>query len=253
MKLTAIATAFLLASLPARAEWVEITLPTGENVKAVYEKPKMVGKVHAVIYLHGRMLREAGYGDAADRGYDIAAFAGAFAHAGFVSIAPLRKTPLGSDNGDDVIDEGLASILGATKFLHQHHDILRISIVGFGEGGLIALSALSQMPDLAKGIVLSPSRLCRDGIRAETRNLNTFLNQKAALSIRAPVLLTVGDLESRRSKRTANQVFEALMKAHRQFRFIRNYPGRQRWFHQPRNAFMDDVIAYLKRYNPGGF
>ena len=71
------------------------------------------------------------------------------------------------------------------------------------------------MPDLAKGIVLSPSRLCRDGIRAETRNLNTFLNQKAALSIRAPVLLTVGDLESRRSKRTANQVFEALMKARR--------------------------------------
>ena len=71
------------------------------------------------------------------------------------------------------------------------------------------------MPDLAKGIVLSPSSLSRDGIRAETRNLDTFLNQKAALSIRAPVLLTVGDLESWRSKRTANQVFEALMKARR--------------------------------------
>lgn len=149
MKLTAIATAFLLASLPARAEWVEITLPTGENVKAVYEKPKMVGKVHAVIYLHGRMLREAGYGDAADRGSDIAAFAGAFAHAGFVSIAPLRKTPLGSDNGDDVIDEGLASILGATKFLHQHHDILRISVVGFR--GRRSDSALGVVTDAGSG------------------------------------------------------------------------------------------------------
>ena len=37
------------------------------------------------------------------------------------------------------------------------------------------------------------------------------------------------------------------MKAHRQFRFIRNYPARQRLFHQRHNAFMDDVLAYLKR------
>ena len=247
IKPAVIVLAILLSALPAHAEWVEIELPTGEKVRAAYEKPQMVGKVHAVIYLHGRMLREAGYDDAADRGYDIAAFAGAFANAGFVAIAPLRKTPIGSNNGDDVIDEGLASILGATKYLHQHHDVLRISVVGFGEGGLIALWALSQMPDLAKGIVLSPSRFSQGGIRADTMDLDAFLEKKAALSIRAPVLLTVGDLESRRAKRTANEVFEALMKAHRQFRFIRNYPGKQRWFHQPRNAFMDDVVAYLKR------
>ena len=239
--------AAFLAALPARAEWVEFELPTGEKIKAAYEKPHMLGKAHAVIYLHGRMPREAEYENAAERGYDVAAFAGAFANAGFVAVAPLRKTPFGANNGDDAIDEGLATILGATKFLHAHHDILRISVVGFGEGGLIALWALSQMPDLAKGIVLSPSRLSDGENRAETMSLDAFLEQKAALSIRAPVLLTVGERESRRSKRTANQVFEALMKAHRKFRYIRNYPGRQRWFHQPRNAFMDDIVAYLKR------
>lgn len=248
MKALALATlAVVLAAFPARAEWVEIELPTGEKVKAAYEKPNMVGKAHAVIYLHGRMPREAGYENAADRGYDVAAFAGAFANAGFVAIAPLRKTPFDGNNGDDAIDEGLATILGATKFLHENHDILRVSVVGFDEGGLIALWALSQMPDLAKGIVLSPSPLSDGDNRAETMNLDAFLEKKAALTIRAPVLLTVGDRETRRSKRTANQVFEALMKAHRRFRYIRNYPGKQHWFHQPRNAFMDDVVAYLKR------
>lgn len=237
----------ILAAFPVRAEWVEIELPTGETIKAAYEKPKMVGKAHAVIYVHGGLPREAGYEDAADRGYDVAAFAGAFAQAGFIAIAPVRTTPFGRSNGDDAIDEGLATILAASKFLHDHNEVIRVSVVGFGEGGLIALWALSQMPDLAKGIVLSPSRLADGENRADTMNLDSFVKQQAAKSIRAPVLLTVGDLESRRAKRTANEVFESLMKAHRQFRFIRNYPGKHRWFHQPRNAFMDDLIAHLKR------
>jgi predicted esterase len=30
-----------------------------------------------------------------------------------------------------------------------------ISVMGFGEGGMMALCALAQMPDIAKGIVMS--------------------------------------------------------------------------------------------------
>ena len=153
-----------------------------------------------------------------------------------MAIAPVRKTPFGRNNGEDAIDEGLSMFLAASSFLHARNDIARISVVGFGEGGLIALWALARMPDPAKGVVLSPSRLTQGEKRADTMNLDAFLKREEAKSIQAPLLLTVGDLESRRSKRTASQISEALMKAHRQFRFIRNYPARQRLFHQRHNA-----------------
>ena len=144
--------------------------------------------------MHGRMSSEPTYEDAAGRGYHVAAFA----NAGFVAIAPVRKTPFGRNIGEDAIDEGLSTFLAASSFLHAINDIVRISVVGFGEGGLIALWALARMPDPAKGVVLSPSRLTQGEKRADTMNLDAFLKREEAKAIQAPVPLTVGDLESRR-------------------------------------------------------
>ncbi|MGB0629926.1 MAG: hypothetical protein ACPGRZ_04465 [Alphaproteobacteria bacterium] len=163
-----IALLFCLGAMPVRAEWIDLELPTGTKLKAAFEKPELVGKAHAVIYLHSRMPRQAGYEAAADRGYDVAAFARAFAYAGFVAIAPVRRTPVGTENGDDAVNEGLATILAAIAYLHRSHDVMRVSVVGFGEGGLMALWALSKMPDLTKGVVLSPSTMNSGTGRANT-------------------------------------------------------------------------------------
>jgi len=238
---------FFFGATSARAEWIDLELPTGVKLKAAFEKPELVGKAHAVIYLHGRMPRTAGYEAAADRDYDVAAFARAFAYAGFIAIAPLRKTPVNAENGDDAVAEGLATVLAAATHLHRQHDVLRVSVVGIGEGGLMALWALSQMPDLTKGVVLSPSSLTNGNGRAASMNMDTFIQTGAAKSIRAPVLLTVGDRETRTAKRNATLASETLMRAHRRFWYIKNYPEKRRWFHQPHNAYMEDVVAFLKR------
>ena len=113
------------------------------------------------------------------------------------------------------------------------------------------------MPDLTKGVVLSPSSLTNGNGRAASMNMDTIIQTGAAKSIRAPVLQTIGDRETRTAKHNATRVSETLMKAHRRFwymmkahrRFwyIKNYPEKRRWFHQPRNAYMEDVVAFLKR------
>jgi dienelactone hydrolase len=228
----------------ARAEWIDLELPTGVKMKATFEKPELVGKAHVVIYLLGRMPRTAGYEAAADRGYNVAAFARAFAYAGFSAIAPLRKTPVIAENEDDAVAEGLATVLAAAT---RQHNVLRVSVVGIGEGGLMALWALSQMPDLTTGVVLSTSSLTNGNDRATSTNMDTFIQIGAAKWIRAPVLLTVGDRETRTAKRNTTRVSVTLMKAHRRFWYIKNYPEKRRWFHQPRNAYMEDVVAFLKR------
>ena len=250
MRLTPLLCAFFWTAHSADAQQISIPLPTGGEIKAEMALPNTTGKksagnLPAVIYLHSVIVREAGYGGAADRRYDIADFTRAFAHAGFAAIAPIRTTPVSDENEDDAAEEGLSTVLGELSFLRDRKDVNpnRISVVGFGEGGLMALWALSQMPDIAKGVVMSPMRMNN----SSAFSMDRFVETKAALPIRAPVLITVGAKETRTSIRTATDVSQALMKAYRRFWFIQNYPGKQRWFHQPRDAFMRDVIAFLKR------
>lgn len=242
----------LAAALPAGAEQVMLTLPTGANLKAELQAPPgdptTATKYPAVIYLHGAMVREAGIEAAADRGYDIAGFTRAFAGAGLVAIAPVRVTPVAADNGDDVIDEGLAAILGALEFLRARKDVdaARVSVAGFGEGGLIVLWAMSEMPDIARGVVMSPVRMSSGRSRAATRSLDALIDSGRLKSMRGTVLLTAGEKETRRALKTAEDTAQALMKSYRRFRYIRNYPAARRWFRQPRAAFMGDVVRFLK-------
>ena len=102
----------LLAALPARAEWITLALPTGPTLQADVQAPadlKTLERVPGVIYLHGRSVRQNGYDAEADRGYDITAFTRAFADAGFIAIAPVRETPVGSESGDEAVSEGIAA------------------------------------------------------------------------------------------------------------------------------------------------
>lgn len=244
----AILSVLAAAALPARAEQVTLDLPTGGSLKALLELPAGRKPAGAVIYLHDAIVRSEGVQGASDRGYDIAAFIRAFADAGFVAIAPVRETPVTAANGDDAVDEGLAAILGTMAFLRARKDVdpAQVSIVGFGEGGLIALWALSEMPDIAKGVVMSPARLTRGRGQAVSRSLDALIGSGWLKSVHGTILLTAGEKETRRGLPAAEDTAQALMKSYRRFTLIRNYRGNNRWFRTPRDAFMDDVVRFLK-------
>ena len=243
-----------LAALPARAERIELTLPTGSTLQAELEVPAAAGtdatpKKHpAVIYVHGAIVRTAGYDKAADAGYDVADFTRAFAQAGFVALAPLRVIANDGANGDDIVAEGLSSVLAASAALRARDDVdpQRISVAGFSEGGLIALWALARMPDLRSGVVMSPASMDGRRGRAATLGFATFLKDGAVKAIRAPLLLTVGEEEPRSMRRRTDRLAETLIKSYKRFRYIHTYRGNHRWFRQPQPEVMADIVAFLK-------
>ncbi len=243
------AAALLLLALatPARAETVELTLPTGPVLKAELARPNGTGRAPAVVFLHGASVREHGLEASVDGGHDPGAFASAFAARGFVALAPIRATPYEAKTGDVAIGEGLAATLAALDYLRARKDVdpARIGLVGYAEGATIALWAASSMPDLGAVVLLSPSRLSSRRMTAETLNLGEFFAGDAVTRIRAPILLMVGTKESRTALRTADELSVSLMKHYKRFRFVRNHPVKRTWFAAPRPEFMGEIAAFL--------
>lgn len=237
----------VLAATAARAGSVTIDLPTGTKLQAEFALPAGGGRVPAVIYLHAASVRDVGPAGAAERGHDIAAFARAFAEAGFAAIVPVRKTPMDGANGDAVIDEGLAAILGAMDALRIRPEVdpERIAVAGYGEGGLIALWAAARMPDIGAAIIVSPNRMAVGRSAARTMTFGEFLRPETVAAIRAPVLLIQGERESRTARRTGDELTGALMESYKRFRYIRAYPGDRRWFAAPQPDYMSDIVAFL--------
>jgi dienelactone hydrolase len=237
----------LLAALPARAEEVELSLPTGGAIKADLATPASAkGKSPAIVYLHGAYVRRLGADRAAEGGYDVGDFTRAFADAGFVAIAPIRETESTGDNGDAVIEEGLASVLSALDYLRSRKDVdaRRIALVGFEEVATIALWALARMPDIAAAVAMSPSAMtgCAE---AETMTLDRFIGGDAIKAVCAPVLVTVGREEGRGARRRTDELTQKLMRSYKRFRYIHTYRGDSRWFRQPRDAVMADILNFL--------
>lgn len=237
----------LVAALPARAQEVELALPTGGTLKADLATPAAAdGKSPAVVYLHGAYVRRLGADRAAEGGYDVGEFARAFADAGYVAIAPIRVTESTGDNGDAVIDEGLSAVLAALDFLRARDDVdaRRIALVGFEEGATIALWAVARMPDIAAAVAMSPSAMTGRA-EAETMTLERFIEGDAIKAIRAPILVTVGREEGRGTRRRADDLTQKLMRSYKRFRYIHTYRGDSRWFRQPRDAVMADILKFL--------
>lgn len=248
MRPTALLFALMLVATPVRAEWIDLTLPTGETLKADLAVPADARRAAAVIYLHGRTVREEGYEDAADIGYDVAAFSRAFADAGFVALSPVRRTPAISETGDEAVDEGISATLAAIEFLRTRPEVdpQRIAVVGYAEGALIALWAVSRMPDLHAGVIMSPARMTSSRATAETQNFDLFMESRAVSTIRAPLLVTVGENEPRGIRRRADSLTKALMTSYKRFRYIHTYPGDSRWFRQPQDEVIADIAAFLR-------
>ncbi|MEQ9121105.1 MAG: hypothetical protein RIM80_00855, partial [Alphaproteobacteria bacterium] len=109
----------------------------------------------------------------------------------------------------------------------------RIGVVGFGEGAVAVLWALSRLPDVAAGVVMSPASM--DGARGAARTLAFahFLDAGAVKSLQMPLLITVGEDEHRGARRRADALAQALIRSYKRFRYIHSYDADSRWFREP--------------------
>lgn len=252
---TGILAFLLLATLgvTAKAEWIDLPLDGGGTLKAVLEVPEGTGPFPAVVYLHGTVVRERGYGGAAERGYDVAAFARDLAKRGFVALAAIRETPAGSDNGDQAVDEGIRAALAGRALLESRTDVRpgAVGLMGFSEGGLIGLWTLSR-PDhgFAAAAILSPATMGGNRSAARTRSSRAFTKKGHAAKVAGPVLLTRGKAEGRKMK-WVKGVHKAIKAAGGRARFKGDFPGDHKWFQSPRGAFMTPVAKQLRTWLSG--
>ena len=247
MRLAGLIFASLLAAQVARAEEITIDLPTGGSLKALVEVPSSIKSDRAIIYLHDAMIREVGTEKASERGYDLGAHTKFYADSGYLAVSPIRKTPILSDNGDEVIEEGLSAILGAMAVIRNRNGgkSTRVLVAGLGEGALISLWALSQMPDIAAGIIISPAGMAGRWTASKAMSFEKFIDAQAARSIRSPVIIAIGARESLAARGRTDSLARALMSSYRQFRYVKNYPGNRQWFRHPQPRMMGDIDTSL--------
>lgn len=152
-----------------------------------------------IVYMHGAVVRENP--DRAERaGYDVDALVQSFEKLGYVTIAPIRETPAGTDNGDEAIKEGIELSRKAAKELRSRSDVdpNRICLVGFSEGALISMWALALHDDYNSAVIMSSGAKC--GIRKKRGSSKTMCSRHLIRSgkihdITEPLVFTVGKNE----------------------------------------------------------
>lgn len=152
-----------------------------------------------IVYMHGAVIRENP--ERAGRvGYDIDAIVQSFEKLGYVTVAPIRTTPEGMDNGDEAIKEGIELTRKAAKELRSRSDVdpNRICLVGFSEGALISMWALALHDDYNSAVIMSSGAKC--GIRKNRGTSKTMCSRHLIRSgtihkITEPLHFTVGKNE----------------------------------------------------------
>lgn len=244
----AILTTFLIVvsvAPPARAgaEWVDFETANGVEVSALFAKPDGDGPFAAMVYNHGRIVRERGYDEAAARGYDVKDFVEKLADAGYVAIAPIRDR-LEGVGPKKAISGGLAVSNGAIDFLKGRSDVdaEKIGVMGFSEGGLIALWTALKRDDLAAVVLMSPAIMPRAGNWSFKRAARKdYLNH-----ITAPVMLTMGRDDARRIKKNVFKYLIPNMESlGKDFSYRTDYPGDHAWFWEPREEYFNDILEFL--------
>ncbi len=251
----AFAAFMVLAAPPAAAvDTVKLKLSSGAVIDAyLCDAASPAAKKPALIYMHGTAVREKGVHGAAAQGYDVADFCKAFAEAGYVTLVPIRETPEGSDNGDEAVEEGLATSRAAVAFLMARTslDPARIAYVGFSEGGLIGLWAMAKVEGLAAGAIMSPATMGGRRARAERYNQMAFVRNGAAEGIAKPVFLSMATGDGRSIMNWVPRTRRALEQAGVKLTYRDTYDGDHKMFQSPRELFMKDILSFLSA-NMGG-
>ena len=123
----------------------EVSIPAGPHrLEAYLAEPEGGGPFPAVLFLHG--------GRGGIVGGDPKESVAALARAGYVALAPmrLRQNKLGTE---------IAQTRGALEYLRKldRVDPQRVAVIGFSRGGLLALIAAVNSPELRAAILMAPA------------------------------------------------------------------------------------------------
>lgn len=250
-----------LAAAPAGAEVRILTLATdrNESVRAVFGAPAAPGRRPAVIFNHGTDVRRDGYEGAKRTTMNVDDFVAALNRLGYVAIAPLRTlfareatlergrlvgTP---EQWDDVLAFGLRAIAAARRYLAARTDVdpAAIAVMGFSEGGNIALWSAIEEPGYRAVVLLSPAAM-----PTSTRfRLRQAAEQDRLGRVRAPVFLAVGARDFPRIRADSEEaLIPNFRKINPRFRGRTDYPGDHNWFLKVREEFWNDVADFLREH-----
>jgi dienelactone hydrolase len=237
----------IMLAAPALADtkWVEFSVD-GETVRARMAVPDGAGPHPAVIYNHGGVVREKGYDDATERGYDIDGYVKALADADYIGLAPVREHLMNDDYEAAVIG-GVATVKAAIAYLQGRADTdpLRIGAIGFSEGGLVTLWSAIEGAKLKAIVLMSPATI-RD---AAERQLKTAARKPYLQRLTMPVMLTVGADDNRSIRKvTARRLIPNMESLGKSFAYNTNYPGDHKWFWSVQPEHFSDVTAFLAKH-----
>ena len=174
----------------ADSNLIKITVP-GHGIKnAIFSLPVGDKKYPAIVFMHGGSIR--------DKGVPVSSLnkrISSFTSLGFIVLAPVRSTKKGCCNGDDVIMEGIAIAKSSLQYLKSLHNVKKnkICLIGFSEGALISMWAMTQPNDFSSAIIMSPSNQC--GMkRAGSKNYcgNKLINSGKVEQVKKISLLLLG-------------------------------------------------------------
>lgn len=257
----AVALAVCAGSPSARADlqWISLTTAQGETVQALFGRPDQgSGPFPAVIYNHGTEVRQNGY-DEAGNGTDVKGFVQALNSQGYVALAPIRRFESGTafmnrsqavgtpEQWTAAIDGGLRTTAAARAYLAGQREVepRAIGVLGFSEGGNIALWALIGGMEFKAAVLLAPAAIPQ----SPRYRIREALNEEALGRIAAPIYLAVAtdDIPAVRNA-ARNQLIPILSKLNRGFAYRDDYPGQHNSFWKVRSDFWTDVSAFLRAH-----
>jgi dienelactone hydrolase len=241
----ALVISFLSHSAQAKTSWVSFQVG-GDTVKALIALPQGDGPHPAVIYNHGGVVREKGYGSATSHGYDVIGYLEAIAEAGYIGFAPIREH-LTSVDYEAAVTGGVQTVKAAIGFLQNHGkvDPLRIGAIGFSEGGLVTLWSAIEGANLKAVVLMSPATI-RD---AGKRQLKSAAKGSNLQRLKMPVLLTVGSDDNRSIRKvTERRLIPNMEGLGIPFVHKSDYPGNHKWFWQVQKSHFSDVSAFLAEH-----
>jgi dipeptidyl aminopeptidase/acylaminoacyl peptidase len=153
---------------------IKIPIPDEAPINAIFSSPNEKGKYPAIVYMHGGAVRERGNPVYKPNGtllFDINDKIKDMSSMGIVVLAPLRNTVADCCNGDNAVREGISIAKSSVKYLRSLPYVLKdkVCLLGFSEGALISMWAMTEPNDYSKAIIMSPSNQC--GMRrAESKN-----------------------------------------------------------------------------------
>jgi dienelactone hydrolase len=216
----------------------------GEQANAYLCRPDRAGPFPAVVFSHGRAIRELQAFESAE---DLVGkhLCQRLASDGFLAFIPIRE--FYRRDGRENIPGNLAELLKAVDYIKSLPEVdpNRVALMGHSRGGLLTLMAGLERKDLKALVIAAPAEIRPYFSQAVVR----------IASLNTPVLLLVEVSDERRGLGRANFLDDALRKHDKEVRTIRYDRGGGHHLFTTKAAtfdwyWWDDLTAFLREKLP---